>query len=466
MDRYRKLGKNIALLTIGNFASKILSFLLVPLYTAVLSTQEYGTADLVTTSVNLIMPLATCLIYESTLRFALDKSEDRRQIFSIGFWLTCLGILTIVVLAQFLRLSSIFRDYVWLFILYYISLAFFNHIMQYVKGIEKVRVYAMAGVLNTFVYIFTNIVLLLLLRVGIKGYLLAFVIGHTVSAVYALWFSRAYRDLISWKKIRREKVVEMLKYSIPMIPNAVSWWVSNSSDKYILLLFWGTAVNGLYSVAYKIPSILTMAINIFIGAWQITAVDEIGSEVSRKFYSDIYRKNEALLFTGGAFLILGTKILASFLFSDDFFQAWRYTPVLILASVFNSMAAFVGSIYTSAKKTSMLFLSTLVAAFVNIILNFLLIPEFSGMGAAVATLISYAVVWLIRVVDSKKIMELQVNYVVTLAACCAITAEIVFVCMSDAWLSVPALLCTAAVIGLYSGRLLRSLTAVVQKLRK
>lgn len=466
MDRYRKLGNNIALLTIGNFASKVLSFLLVPLYTAVLSTQEYGTADLVTTSVNLIMPLTTCLIYESTLRFALDKSEDRRQLFSIGFWLTNLGSLAIIILAQFLRLTPVFSDYVSLFILYYISLVFFNLVMQYVKGIEKVRVYAVAGVLNTFVYIFSNIVLLLLLRVGVKGYLLAFVIGHTVSAMYALWFSRAYRDLISWKKIRREKVVEMLKYSIPMIPNAVSWWISNSSDKYILLLFWGTAVNGLYSVAYKIPSILTMVINIFIGAWQISAVDEFGSEVSRKFYSDIYRKYEALLFTGGAILILGTKILASFLFSDDFFQAWMYTPVLILASVFNSMAAFVGSIYTSAKKTSMLFLSTLVAAFVNIILNFLLIPEFSGMGAAVATLISYAVVWLIRVVDSKKIMELQVNYMVTFAACCVTTVEIVFVCLSDTWLSVPALLCTATVIGLYSRRLIQSLTAVVQKLRK
>lgn len=466
MDRYRKLGKNIALLTIGNFASKVLSFLLVPLYTAVLSTQEYGTADLVATSVNLIIPLTTCLIYESTLRFALDKSEDRRQLFSIGFWLTNLGSLAIIILAQFLRLTPVFSDYVSLFILYYISLVFFNLVMQYVKGIEKVRVYAVAGVLNTFVYIFSNIVLLLLLRVGVKGYLLAFVIGHTVSAMYALWFSRAYRDLISWKKIRREKVVEMLKYSIPMIPNAVSWWISNSSDKYILLLFWGTAVNGLYSVAYKIPSILTMVINIFIGAWQISAVDEFGSEVSRKFYSDIYRKYEALLFTGGAILILGTKILASFLFSDDFFQAWMYTPVLILASVFNSMAAFVGSIYTSAKKTSMLFLSTLVAAFVNIILNFLLIPEFSGMGAAVATLISYAVVWLIRVVDSKKIMELQVNYMVTFAACCVTTVEIVFVCLSDTWLSVPALLCTATVIGLYSRRLIQSLTAVVQKLRK
>ena len=202
MDRYRKLGKNIALLTIGNFASKVLSFLLVPLYTAVLSTQEYGTADLVTTSVNLIMPLVTCLIYESTLRFALDKSEDRRQIFSIGFWLTCLGSLAIVVLAQFLRQSPVFRDYVWLFILYYISLAFFNLVMQYVKGIEEVRVYAVAGVLNTFVYIFTNIVLLLLLHVGVKGYLLAFVMGHTVSALYALWFSRAYRDLASWRKLR------------------------------------------------------------------------------------------------------------------------------------------------------------------------------------------------------------------------------------------------------------------------
>lgn len=466
MDRYRKLGKNIALLTIGNFASKVLSFLLVPLYTAVLSTQEYGTADLVTTSVNLIMPLVTCLIYESTLRFALDKSEDRRQIFSIGFWLTCLGSLAIVVLAQFLRLSPVFRDYVWLFILYYISLAFFNLVMQYVKGIEEVRVYAVAGVLNTFVYIFTNIVLLLLLHVGVKGYLLAFVMGHTVSALYALWFSRAYRDLVSWRKLRREKVVEMLRYSIPMIPNAVSWWVSNSSDKYILLLFWGTAVNGLYSVAYKIPSILTMLISIFIGAWQISAVDEFGSEASRKFYSDIYRKYEALLFTGGALLILGTKILAFFLFSNDFFQAWMYTPVLILASVFNSMAAFVGSIYTSAKKTSMLFFSTLAAALVNIVLNFLLIPKFSAMGAAVATLISYAIVWLVRVVDSRKIMKLQVNYAVTLAACCVTTAEIVFVCLSDTWLSVPALLCTAAVIGLYSKRLIQSLSTVVQKLKK
>lgn len=451
------------LLTVGNFASKVLSFLLVPLYTAVLTTNEYGTADLVTTSVNLIMPLFTGLIYESVLRFALDTKEDKKQIFSIGFWLTFVGSIAVIIFAQLLQFSSVFKDYVTLFILYYISLSFFNFIMQYVKGIEEVRIYSIAGVLNTFTYIFSNIVLLLFLHIGVKGYLISFIVGHTVSSLYAFGASRAYKDFISWQKVQREKVVSMLKYSLPMIPNSVSWWISNSSDKYILLLFWGTAINGLYSVAYKIPSILTIFVSIFIGAWQISAVDEFGSDASRNFFSDIHNKYEALLFTGGAALILMTKILASFLFSNDFFEAWKYTPVLIYASIFNSMASFVGSIYTSAKKTTMLFISTLLAAVINIVLNLLLIPQYSAMGAAIATLISYGVVWLVRLIDSRKIMKLSIGYKKTIIVVLVVTAEIVFVCLSDTLISVPALICTFIVILLYGNRLFDILLAVLNR---
>lgn len=428
MGKYQKLGKNVVLLTIGNFTSRVLSFLLVPFYTAVLSTSEYGTADMLTTSVNLIMPIFTLMIYEAVMRFALDENSDKRQVFSAGLYITITGCLIIVFGAQFLRLFDASKDYVWTFALYYISLVFYNLVLQFAKGIEKVSVYSIAGVINTFVYIICNIIFLLYLRVGVKGYLMAFVIGHTVSVLYAFIKAKVYVYVISYSKIKIDNLRHMVKYAAPMIPNAMSWWISNSSDKYILTFFWGVSVNGIYSVAYKIPSILTIVINIFISAWQISAVEDFGSEESKKFYADIYDKYESLLFIGSAILIGGTQILARFLFSNDFYAAWLYTPVLIYASLFNSLAAFYGSIYTASKRTQMMFYSTLLGALANIILNFAMIPTFGAMGAAIATMISYIVVWIVRAVDSRKIFAFKIKIKRDVCIYVVLTAEIILIC--------------------------------------
>lgn len=409
MERYKKLGKNIALLTVGNFASKLLSFFLVPLYTTVLTTEEYGTADMVTTSVNLIMPLFALLVYEAVLRYALEEDIDNKQVFSIGLYITSVGCICIMIVTPFLRFFEGIKSYVGLFVLYYVSLVFYNLVLQFIKGIEEVRVYSVAGVLNTFIYILCNIVFLLFFKIGVKGYLLSFIIGHVGATLYAFLKTKAYKYIIGYGKIKTENVRKMLKYSIPMIPNAVSWWVSNSSDKYILIYFWGVAVNGIYSVAYKIPSILTIAISIFVSAWQISSVENFGSKESKKFYADIYDKYECLLFVGTSILIGGTKILSKYLFANEFYEAWIFTPVLILASVFNSLAAFYGSIYTSAKKTKMLFYSTVIGAVGNIVLNFLMIPSMGAMGAAIATMLSYMVVWLIRVVHSRTIFSFEIK---------------------------------------------------------
>ena len=449
MNRYGKLGKNVALLTLGNFASKVLSFLLVPLYTAVLSTEAFGTADIITTSVNLFLPIFTGLIYEAVMRFALEKDSDKTQVFSGGFWITFFGSSLVVFLFQLLRFSEEYAPFMWLIILYFISLAFYNLILQYVKGKENVQVYAIAGVANTLVYICSNIFFLLVINMGVKGYLLSFVIGHTASLVYAFFAGKVYKDLIFWSEVKRDKLHEMLRYSLPLIPNSLSWWVSNSSGKYILLMYCGAAVNGIFSVSYKIPSILTIFVTIFIGAWQISAVDEFGSEESREFFSNIYRKYEAVLFMGGALLVCGTKVLASFLFSNDFYSAWLYTPVLIVAFIFNSLGSFFGSIYTSAKKTSMLLYSTLLAAVLNVVFSLILIPKFLAMGAAIATLISYSVLWFIRAVDSKRIIKLETNDMACVCGTVLILIETVFVCVSETLISVPAVICTFLICLIY-----------------
>lgn len=428
MNKYKKLGKNVALLTIGNFSSKVLSFLLVPFYTAILSTAEYGTSDMLTTSVNLIMPIFTLMIYEAVMRYALDVSDDRKQVFSTGLYVTVIGCLVVGIGAQFFRLFESAKDYVWLFIFYYISLVFYNLILQFVKGIEKVGVYSVAGVMNTFIYIMCNIVFLLFFKWGIRGYLLAFVVGHTLSALYAFIYAKVYLYVIHYSKLKIEYLKNMLRYSVPMIPNSISWWISNSSDKYILTYFWGVSENGIYSVAYKIPSILTIVINIFISAWQISAIDDFGSEESKKFYANIYDKYECLLFIGSAILIGITQIISKYLFSKDFYGAWLFTPILICASVFNSLAAFYGSIYTSAKKTSMLLYSTLIGAVGNIVLNFALIPKFGAMGAAIATMFSYIMVWLVRVINSRKLLNFSIKVKRDLWVYIILIAEVILIC--------------------------------------
>lgn len=455
MDKkIQKLGKNVLLLTIGNFASKILSFLLVPIYTAVLTTEEYGTADLFTTSANLVLPIFTLLIYESVMRFALDKTEDKSQVFSIGLWITLGGSVVVLIGTQLLYgIESIKLDDLFLFTLYFTSTALYNVVLQFVKGIEEVSIYSVAGVINTFIYIVSNILFLVVVKMGVTGYILSFIIGHIVSTGYAFFGAKLYRYIVSWKRIQIQKVKEMVVYALPMIPNSISWWVSNSSDKFILTFFWGTSINGIYSVAYKIPSILSIFLSIFIGAWQISAVEQFGTSESQRFYSNVYEMYETLLVVGSSVLIAITRVLASVLYSADFYQAWLYTPILILASVFNSLAAFYGSIYTSSKNTGMLFYSTLLGAVSNIVLNFILIPKWGAMGAAIATMVSYFIVWFIRIINSRRIMVIVSNHKRSFVSYTLLVIEIILLCFNTIELYPGILLCSVFIFILYRNNL-------------
>lgn len=460
----KKLGKNILLLTIGNFASKILSFLLVPIYTAILTTEEYGIADLFTTSANLILPIFTFLIYESVMRFALDKNEDKSQIFSIGIWITIFGSILVLIGTVFLSGFKSLNNFLILFVIYFISTAVYNVILQFVKGIEAVNIYSVAGVINTFIYIISNIFLLIVVKMGVKGYLLSFIIGHIVSAIYAFFYAKLYNYIISWKKIHIQKVREMIDYALPMIPNSISWWISNSSDKYILAFFWGTAINGVYSVAYKIPSILSIFLSIFIGAWQISAVEQFGTKESQKFYSNVYEMYETLLIVGSSVLIAITKFLAYILYSADFYQAWLYTPVLLLASVFNSLAAFYGSVYTASKNTKMLFYSTLLGAIGNIILNIMLIPHWGAMGAAVATTISYFIVWIIRIINSRKILIINLDYRRSIISYLLLVVEIILLCIDNIKIYPVVVFCLISILILYRKNLYLVINIILKKL--
>lgn len=409
MSRYSKLGKNIALITVGNFASKILSFFLIPLYTAVLTTGEFGVADLMTTTINLISPFFTLLVSESIMRFALDQDKDKSEVFVIGMVITFTGFLVMLVFSPLILLSKSLKPFYLLFIAYYFVVTVHSVISQFVKGIEKVAIYSIAGVIQTLCFISLNLILLLVFKTGVNGYLISLIGSHIIATII-LWIGAGVNKYIPKKiNINKDLLREMLRYSIPLIPNSLSWWVSNSADKYVLTFFCGLSVTGIYSVSQRIPSMFSIVSTIFMSAWQISAIEDFGSDKSRKFFGDIYRSYSSVNILIVSALICFTRILARFLFSNDFYAGWQFVPVLLFAYLFFAMAGFLGTIYTAAKKTKMVFISTVVSALSNIAMNFVLIPRFAGMGAAIATFVSYFLVWLIRLIDSRKIIQIRID---------------------------------------------------------
>lgn len=429
MKGYKKLGKNIILLTVGNFASKVLSFFLVPFYTTVLSTKEYGSADILTTSINLILSIFSMLIYESVLRFLLDDTNDKKQIITIGLMINLIGFFVFLFFSPLCLFISTIKEYYIVFVMYYLSSSLFNITSQYIKGIENVSLFTLGGVLNTIFMISFNILFLLYFKIGVFGYLSSFILSQLLVSLLYVIKGHILKELISIRTIDFVLAKKMLKYSIPMIPNSLSWWISDSSDKYLVTFFKGVSVTGLYSVAYKIPTILTILTSIFMSAWQISSVENFGTEENRKFFSDIYVKYASctiILCTG---LITFAKIISQFLFSNNFFDAWIYTPVLLLGFVFNSMSAFFGTVYTAAKKTQMLFYSTLIGAFVNIFLNIILIQKYSALGAAIATMLSYFFVWMIRFFNSHKIMKLDIDIKGNIISYALLLIQVVLVCL-------------------------------------
>ena len=196
-----------------------------------------------------------------------------------------------------------------------------------------------------------------------------------------------------------------------MIFNGVAWWINNSIDKYFVTAICGIAINGIYSVAYKIPTILTVFQSIFSQAWNLSAIKEFDKNDEEGFFSKTYETYQAGLVVLCSTLIIMNIPIAHVLFAKDFFQAWEFSSILLISLVFNALSGFLGSIFTAVKNSKIFAVSTVSAAIVNIILNSIMIPTMGAQGAAIATAISFFMIWAIRLICAKKYIYLRINIV-------------------------------------------------------
>ncbi len=406
MNKYRTLIYNTFIFALGTFSSKLLVFFLLPLYTRVLTNADYGVVDLIVQTANLLIPIMSLGIANGVIRFGLDKSNSSSDVFSAGLFTILGGFTLFLVLWPLLSNIKYISGYTSLIYIFILMSSLRSLCSQFIRSKQLVRLYSFDGVLSTITTIAFNILYLVVFKLGINGYIYAIISSDFLSVLFLFNAAKLHR-FIKLKPRKKSTFANMIKYSVPLIPSTIFWWITNVSDRYIVAYMLGAEANGLYAISYKIPTLITLLSSIFTEAWQLSAVSEKDAEYREHFFTNVFKAYSSLVFVSASVLILFAKVITRVLVSSTFYASWQYVPFLVMATSFSCLATFLGSIYFVEKKSNLSLITTFIGALINIVLNFIMIPNFGVNGAGFATFVSYGAVFVLRSTNTRKFIKIN-----------------------------------------------------------
>lgn len=412
MEKYKRLGKNTLLVFVGNIGSKSISFLMLPFYTKWLSVEEYGTTDIITIYATFLLGIVSGCIAESIFIFPKDKkAEVQKEYFSTGLYFAIISFvicsfLFIITKVSFnyFQFQNVFSSYTWWIFWIVVATFFQNYMQQFSRSIDKVAVYAISGIVltaSTAIFAF-----ILVPHYGVLGFLLAQIFSLLIGALYTFIHSKAYLFL-EISSIKKERGIEMLRYSIPLIPNGIMWLLVSALNRPVLEYYFGMNEVGLFAVASKFPSILIVVFSIFIFSWQISVLEEFKKPGYKEFYNKMLRLIFLILTILSCGVTIFSKTIISVMADEKFLESWRILPLLVFAVLFSSLSGFVGTNFSATKQSKYYFYSSLWGALGSILFNVLLVPFYGLYGAALAVVLSYAIMAISRIKYSWKLVKIS-----------------------------------------------------------
>ncbi|WP_252989172.1 oligosaccharide flippase family protein [Streptococcus pneumoniae] len=378
--------------------------MLVPIYTRVLTTTEYGFYDLVYTTIQLFVPILTLNISEAVMRFLMKDGVSKKSVFSIAvldIFIGSIAFALLLLVNNLFSLSDLISQYsIYIFVIF-VFYTLNNFLIQFSKGIDKIGVTAISGVISTAVMLAMNVILLVVFDWGLLGFFIANVCGYVIPCIYIVSRLRLWE--LFEIKIDKKLQWEMVYYALPLVLNILSWWVNNTSDRYIVTAIVGIQASAIISVAYKIPQILSTISAIFIQSWQISAIKIQEDKSDTTFVSNMLLYYNALLLIIASGIILFVKPISNILFGISFYSAWELVPFLIISSLFNAISGCIGAIMGAKMDTHNIAKSALVGMIANIILNIVLTFLMGPQGITISTLIASFLIFYMRKDSVKEI---------------------------------------------------------------
>ena len=430
-SKYRILLKDTLIFALGNIGSKLIIFFLVPFYTKFLSPEEYGISDLVFTVSQLAIPFFSLVIFDAVIRFGIYRKEKPQDAFLIGLRVWAFGSVLAFAATPLFGLYTAVSEWKW-YITTYISINILLSVeLNYIKAINKNLVFSLISITQTLILALLNIVFVAYYRMGIRGYLISYVTSSGVTAIITFFVGKLWAELRK-ASYDSELAKQMIKYSTPLILNNLSWWVIQSSDKLMLENMVGKTALGIYAVAARIPSLIAVFVTIFQQAWGISSSKEMDTSNDKGFYSNVLNIYSFIAFLGGIGMCTIIKpFMDIYVRSGSYGEVWRYVPLLLSSAVFSALAAYCGSMYGALKKSLNNMLSTLSAALVNIIVNYLAIKAFGLWGAMIGTIVAYVILAFVRIIDVKRFVEISIDWKKLISNSCILILQTVIVSISS-----------------------------------
>lgn len=403
MDRNKKLLKNTMIITIGKVCTQLITFLLLPLYTGILSTAEYGTVDLLNTLVSLLLPIITFQIEQAVFRELIESRSsliESKKIVSSSVLLVLLQCFIYAVL--FLCISSfIHNQYKFYLFINVITAIFSSLFLQISRGFGDNQKYAIGSFISAFSTIILNVLFLVFIKLRVDGMLIATMLGQLISCIYLFFNLRLYK-YISVKFFSKSISIKLLKYSIPLIPNQISWWIFNVSDRVIVSTLLGVSKNGLLSAASKFSSVYIMVYSIFnMSLTEIISIHINDTDI-QTYFNKLFNIIVNLFLSICIFMISCMPFLYPLLINSKFNDGLVLVPILLLSSFFSVIVSLIGTVYIAKKNTKAVANTSIVSAIINIATHFILIKHIGLYASAVSTFLSYFIMTIYRLYDIKK----------------------------------------------------------------
>lgn len=424
VSNYRKLFSNTKIFAIGNIVAKLSQYIIIALCTHRLTTAEFGISETIIQTCAMLVPIFSADIAEGLFRFSMDKNYSREQVISnsmainvVGTIIALVAIPIELIFTNSIRIS-IFITVLTLFELYQVS------IKEFVRGIGLTTVYMVSGFVNAAVQVISCVLYIYVFNLGITGYILTIATAFASEIIYCFW-KVDIKKYMSVSDISKPVIKDLLKYSLPLAPNKIMWWIISASDRYFVLWLISASATGLYSVAAKFPALITIVVGFFFQAWQISAIETSETEEKDRFYSRIFNLLWSSIGIMTALAIVFIRVAVKLLVAEEYYTSWEYAPFLLAAAAFSAIQSFLGVNYTISKDSMGALKSTALAAICNLGLNYILIKTFGVQGATIATLASFIIVSAYRYFDTRKYVNIVIDnktgffvtYILLIAEC-------------------------------------------------
>ena len=409
-EAYMRLIKNTIIYFIGNFSTKILAFFMLPLYTQYLEPGDYGMVDTVQSLTQLMVPILFLKISDAVIRFLIgikDDQHSKKVCVTNTFTVLIMGSLLSAILVPVLNQIYVHGNGVY-FYFYFISYAWHVVLQQIVRSLGNSKLYAMSGSLSTVITVGLNLIFILVLNLKAEALILAST-GSGIAISLVMFFGGKLYRFIDFKAINIAVLKDMLRYCIPLIPNTLCWQAITTISKMYLGSVCGLEAQGLYAVANRFPSLITMLTSIFYLAWQEEGIRIHNTNERDSTYSNVINIYIKLLCVGMLALVPLSRVYILYGLAEKYQMIWLYTPSMIFTAILSSVNSFLGTAYLSEKNTKAILHTSLIAAAINLIFVMSTTAMLGIWSAVVGGCLAYSVLLVIRLKDCRNYINIKLE---------------------------------------------------------